>query len=538
MIERAIENWLINTNERNYQAPFCQVLLSQGHKIIYVSSHRPMEQGKDIITIDKDGGCCAYQLKTGDIDLKKWREILGEVKELMELPVVHPSVDKSRLHKAFLVSNGEITDEVRIQIDQINEDNKRKDRKYSYLDVINGKALLREFIGAQGEFIPKELEDFDLFLKLFLADGTDFLPKEKYFEFLNQVIFRDVRGQRANATNAISSSIIMLAYALHPYQVKENSYALFEAWVGLAGSIIRYAQKNSLRNEDWLDSYTLAFGEVIRNLSILKEEILQKEDFLEGDWRGDGGLVYRARATIVLGAVAALEIHRFHSEKGYVTDERVLKRIRENMGLLWLWGESALPYLFSIIKYLEISNERVLAQSFLNGLFTGIIRENAWGKEDGLPNPYYAINDLFEALFGISTQTIELKEFSGASYMLWILILMQARRNQRQILQDNWQKLSRINLHEFRISNPEDLFSWRAEGINHSEFPRQTQSWAELQKEAVNFEGAPPLFTERLDLLGFFILACPHRATKLIVGLLDRLSLNLPFQALRNPNPF
>jgi hypothetical protein len=104
----------------------------------------------------------------------------------MELPVVHPSVDKSKLHKAFLVSNGEITDEVRIQIDQINEDNQRKGRQYSYLDVINGKRLLKEFIDAEGGFIPKEVEDFYLFLKLFLADGTDCLPKEKYFEFLTK----------------------------------------------------------------------------------------------------------------------------------------------------------------------------------------------------------------------------------------------------------------------------------------------------------------------------------------------------------------
>ena len=523
MIERAIENWLINTNERNYQTPFCQVLLSKGHRIIYISSHRPMEQGKDIITLDKDGECCAYQLKTGDIDLKKWREILGEIKELMELPVVHPSVDKSKLHKAFLVTNGEITDEVRIQIDQMNEDNQRKGRQYSYLDVVNGKRLLKEFIDEQGEFIPKELDEFNLFLKLFLADGTDFLPKEKYFEFLNKIIFGETHRQRANAANAISSSIILVAYSLHPYQLKENSYVLFEAWTSLAGSIVRYAQKAGLGKEDWLDSYNLAWGELIRNLSILKEEMLQREDFLEGDWRGDGGLVYRARATIVLGTVAALEIHRFQSEEGYEKDERILKKIKENIGLLWLWGESAFPCLFSIIKYLEISNEVVLAQSLLNGIFIGIIRENASGKEEGLPNPYYGINDIFEALFGISTQTIELKQFSGTSYMLRILMLMLARRNQRQILEDNWRKVSRINLHEFRIINAEDIFSWRAEeGINHSEFPRQTQSWAELQKEAVNFEGAPPLFTERLDLLRFFILVCPHRATKMIIGLLDR----------------
>ncbi|HEC91516.1 MAG TPA: hypothetical protein ENI51_00740 [Candidatus Atribacteria bacterium] len=183
MIERAIENWLINTNERNYQTAFCQVLLHKGHKIIYVSSHRSMEQGKDIVTIDENGDYCAYQLKTGNIDLNKWRNILGEVKELIELPITHPSVDKTKIHKSFLVANGEITDEVRIQIDQMNEDNQRKGRMYSYLDIINGQTLLKEFIDAQGEFIPKDLENFRLFLELFLTDGVDFLPKDNFLVF-------------------------------------------------------------------------------------------------------------------------------------------------------------------------------------------------------------------------------------------------------------------------------------------------------------------------------------------------------------------
>ena len=522
MIERAIENWLTKTNERNYQIPFCQVLLSKGHRVIYISSHRPMEQGKDIITLDKDGECCAYQLKTGDIDLKKWREISGEIKELIELPVIHPSVDKSKLHKAFLVTNGEITDEVRIQIDQINEDNQRKNRQYAYLDIIYGKRLLKEFIDAQGTFLPREPEDFDLFLKLFLADGEDLLREETFFDFLNKVIFKDITAQKANAANAISSSIVLVAYSLHPYQIKQNSYALFEAWTALAGSIIRYAHKTGLSKDAWQDSYKLAFMEAIRTLSLLKEEMLQREDFLEGDWRGDGGLVYRARVTIVLGAVAALEVHRCHTDKGYVTDEKILKRIKEHMHLLWLWGESAFSYLFSIIKYLEISNEGLLAQSFLNGLFIGIIKENAWDKEDGLPNPYYTINDIFEAFLGVSTKTINLKEFAGTSYMLGILIHMEARRNQRQILQDNWRRASRINMHEFRIANPEDIFTWRTkDGVNHSEFPRQTQSWAELRKEAMGFDGLPNVVVEHLDLLRFFILVCPHRADKRIIALLD-----------------
>ena len=103
MIERAIENWLTNTNERNYQTPFCQVLMHKGQRVLYLSSHRPMEQGKDIITQDVNGDYNAYQLKTGDIDLRKWRDIRGEIEELIQLPIVHPCVNKNTRHRSFLV---------------------------------------------------------------------------------------------------------------------------------------------------------------------------------------------------------------------------------------------------------------------------------------------------------------------------------------------------------------------------------------------------------------------------------------------------
>jgi hypothetical protein len=75
MIESAIANWLTKTNERNYQIPYCQVLLAKGQRVLYASTHRPMEQGKDIITVDDNGTYHAYQLKTGNIDQKTFRMI-------------------------------------------------------------------------------------------------------------------------------------------------------------------------------------------------------------------------------------------------------------------------------------------------------------------------------------------------------------------------------------------------------------------------------------------------------------------------------
>jgi hypothetical protein len=112
LIKRIIENWLTNTNEIGYQIPFCQYLISENHTIISISSHSSIEQGKDIISIDKDGIVHAFQLKGGNIKTVEWRNIQGEIMDLMRIPINHPSVDISSGHKPFLVTNGLISEPV------------------------------------------------------------------------------------------------------------------------------------------------------------------------------------------------------------------------------------------------------------------------------------------------------------------------------------------------------------------------------------------------------------------------------------------
>lgn len=520
MIERAIENWLANTNERNYQTPFCQVLFQEGHTPIYISSHGPMEQGKDIITIDPDGGCCAYQLKTGNIDLAEWRRIRGEVEELIQLPAIHSSVDSTKTHKSFLVTNGKTTDTVRIQIDYMNRDNKQKKRAYSYLEIINGQKLLRRFIRAQGRFVPRQLKEFSSFLNLFLSDGTDFFLKDKYFNFLTNTFFSDFPRQKSAAINAISGSIIMTGYILNPYQRKNNHYALFEAWTCLASCITWFAKKTKLKKSDWLNSWKLVLSETTRNLSLLSKETLERKDFLEGSWRGDGGPLYEARVTIVLGTLAALELHLHKVDRDHVCDSQLLVRVRDNLDILYFWGESSFPYFFSLIKYLELNNENQLAVSLLDRVFGIIVKSNSAECRTGLPNPYYGVTDVLEA--GFAMKEIDFTGFAGSSYTLETIILMMARRNRKKLLEDNWRRLSHIQFEEFRVDNVEDLFLWRAEiGSNYRKFPNPTQSWAELLKEARTASPGTKIYEEYLELLRFLILVYPHRATSQIIGLLD-----------------
>ena len=263
-----------------------------------------MEQGKDIITVAPDGVCCGYQTKTGDIDTREWRAIEGEVRELMELPIDYPGVDKSKLHRAYLVTNGTITDPVRTQINDRNEDNVRRGRHYASLEVISKDSLLKSFIDAQGRFIPRELPDVRAFLDLYLDGGRGMLPKDKLFAILENAVFNEAPKKKSDALDAITSSLIITSYLLNSFEQVQNFYAIAEGWSILSACIARFVAKHSIPCGQWRDSLTLALNEMRENLCRLRKETVGKVDFMEGALEGDGGLILQARTTIVLGALA------------------------------------------------------------------------------------------------------------------------------------------------------------------------------------------------------------------------------------------
>jgi hypothetical protein len=188
MIERVVENWLTSTNERGYEIPFCQLLAFQGHRILHISSHGPQEQGKDIITIAPDGVPCAYQLKgEKHINLRTWRAIRGEIEELIEIPIQHPSVtDDFPYHRAYLVNNGLLADTVRREIQDRNRAYRR--RGLPVLNLILKGDLLRDFIGIHGRFLPSEPNDFRRFLELYLSDGGALPSEKRLSDFLVSIL--------------------------------------------------------------------------------------------------------------------------------------------------------------------------------------------------------------------------------------------------------------------------------------------------------------------------------------------------------------
>ena len=346
MIERLIENWLVNANERGFEVPFCQLLMAEGHRVIHLNSHSPTEQGKDIISIDSRGRLCAFQLKGGNIDMSGWRrEVKPEVEALIENIVEHPGV-KSGFAIPYLVTNGRLTEPVVSQVTNLNRSNRR--RKLKPLNVLVGADLLARFVACHGRFLPREPKDFEAFLRLFLANGRDMLPKARFARFLESQLDPEQVTKKTDVVRALASTVVLAAYALSAYQRAENHFALFEGWVLVAAHIARLAEMKNSGAKSWEPSFDLALGAARLAMVNLRDEALSGRELVEGNVVMDGGPPYRARLTLLIGASAALGLSNRRSERRGDYVGKLNSLIGEHHRDMLLWGESAIPFFVSL----------------------------------------------------------------------------------------------------------------------------------------------------------------------------------------------
>lgn len=209
MLEKLIENWLTDVNELGYQIPFCEALLAKGYSIIYISSHGPGEHGKDIIARDSDGKLWTFQLKGGDIRLPQWREIRGEVEDLVRLPVSYPGISHTEPHTAVLVTNGRIAGDARESINH-------------YINIWGAAGTFQ--LWSRGQVL-------DLFIK--------------------------AHGRFLHLRRAIESMALIGGYIAQQYAKAGNYVSEAEAWTIVASTILHVAARENLHPESFQASLHL-----------------------------------------------------------------------------------------------------------------------------------------------------------------------------------------------------------------------------------------------------------------------------------------
>lgn len=251
MFERLIENWLINVHELGYQIPFCQVLLTEKYKVLHISRHGRGEHGKDVVARNPEGQLTTFQLKGGDITLPIWRQIRGEVEDLVRLPVLLPGIRKDEVHSPVLVTNGEIRGDALTSVQEYAEDWER--RGSPRLQVWQRNELLSLFIKSHGSYLPNALSDFRQFVELYISDFHDRLPREKFAGFLGKLVDSSIVSGRGQKTKrAVESMLLMGSYIIDQYERIGNHISAAEGWTIVAATIMHIAERerlNLLRNK-------------------------------------------------------------------------------------------------------------------------------------------------------------------------------------------------------------------------------------------------------------------------------------------------
>jgi len=526
VIERIVENWLTSAKERSYEIPFSQILTLEGHTIVHMSKHGQMEQGKDINTRAPDGVPCAYQLKSGDINLQTWRTIKPQIDELINAPIAHPSIDKAVPFRAYLVTNGQLADPVRRLIDD--ENTYWKGKNLSTLNVIVKGDLLRKFTDAYNSFLPATAQTLRDFLELYLTDGRDFVDKDKLADFLDALLLEDPDVAVSNFTklqNRAATAAVVTQGLLASFESERNHVAIVESWIMLCADVLALADERRIPDKFWHPTYEVVIKRVCEQLEDLKEEFLSRENYLEQPALGDGGVVYKARLMIVLGWLCAYELFRLaRAPSGWKCDERLLAMVRQNYKK-WFWygGESATPHLIMVSLVTEAAGDAGLSWNILLKMIVEICEKNTKESESGLPDPYTPLHQIVEAEMPGQQYASGNKQPPGFSYHLAPLVYHAARRAKRTALNELWKAISKTTIREYHPTHKRHYLLWRSRlGKDDTRRFERTQSWAKLEEIAASSANTlPTILQDNPEFLYYFLLVYPHRLTSEALRIID-----------------
>jgi hypothetical protein len=523
-LEKAIENWLTKTNEIGYQLPFCQALLGEGFSICHISKHNAFEQGKDIIALDSYGDAHVFQLKKGNITSAKWRnEVKAEIEELIDLTIVHPSVNKNRKHTSYLVTNGYLEDTVRLTIDNLNA-GKWKDNP---LRVIVGGELLQKFLKVSRDFVPQEISDYRSFLDQYFADGRELVNESRFSKFIVEVLQLGNTNLRPEERKRnIAAAILYTSYVIGPFKAEQNYVSIMQTLGLLAAHILALAERYNLDERYWKSSFDLVWAEIKNNGTALEQQIDAGGlvDMVNSWWDGEVGPFRRHIAVSYLFAFKLAQIIEGDPDGQTINADRFFAKLR---GALNVWGETSFIAYILLFEYVKKSRPQDGDENIqlLIGALLGIIMGNGRKSVGVLPSPYYTATTILKARFNQLDAPIE-ETFRCRSSLIKPIIDLLTRQDRRAELEQLWREITYLSQERFVPQENWQNYLWRCaegEGKTYSEFPNQTQSWEELVKDAAKVDDdlIPPALQGHPYFLPLFLLVYPHRANANFVKFLD-----------------
>lgn len=547
MIERVVEDWLTSVSERHFEVPFAQLLERQGSHVIHLASpHGPMEQGKDIIAIDANRRPVAFQLKSGNLNLDNWRNptqpLKGQVEDLLDLPIQHPSVRPGTPHTSYLVTTGLLDETLRQTIVTYNLG--RLQQGKSELFLLTRGELSRMILDCIGTFLPGSLAQLRDFLKLWLSDGRSMPARSEVAGFLAERARQHGGRLGQRQLKETSAELVLLAtYLASPYQQVQNHISEIEVWTLCAAQLLYLACRSNAARKAVTPSLSLVEAAIDSAFERLIREIADRTSCREGDQMTDS-FFYRFRTTHVVGFVSAAILWSRWRNGPLDTDRNIDEFLEQNRAYMRLWGEGAIPSYLATGWALEHFSGMPLAEALcfvLSANITGshVRAMNERNMEpqpktvsvaspaaaDLLASPYIPLSTILDRGLDMSP-TRPNDVLLGFSYCLESLITVLALRLRRQHLSRIWHDVTRIVMTTYVPAHRADLWLWHngIEGYVRQRWLPCPSSWAHTLHEARNPDDQliPALAKDFPHLLLLFVLVAPHRLNSAIASVLER----------------
>lgn len=519
---RAIEHWLDSANELTYQPLFCFWLTTQKFQVKYAIKNTHFEEGKDVVAVAPNGEVHAYQLKGKDINLNRWRtEVLPEINALRDTPVKHPEVKSDLNHISYLVVNGNIEDNARIEIHSYNSSK----WKENPLHIITRGDLLKHFQELSYGILPETVEDYKKLIDFIFEDGLGLPDLDKVSTFIYQILkLKRAHVNKSQCQRDIASAILYTNMIVGNYRKEHNYASVVQVMTLLAGTILHMAEAFKLEDKYWKASYLIVWNDILNNAKALEWEILHDGFDKNSNSPFDTDLFsFRKHAAMSIVWPLKLSEQILNDVNWHnIFDVKVVNRYK---GTCLIWSEASLMHAIFHAALLRLwpekTNEAKLHIQLSINLLLELNGRNT-KQPHGLPTPYYSLTFVLNQLMGFDSKPYE-ENFKYRSSYLGLLIDFLVRLGDKEFLQENWREISFMRLEEFVPDNKFDYLIWRAkEGVNKTTiFPNQ-KKWSQLVSEANNYKGdsIPSILRRFPEFIPFFISVYPHRLNRDVMGLL------------------
>lgn len=523
MKERLVADWLTKAGERGgLDVAFCQVLLAQGYKILR-AGHSPTEAGKDIIAITPKRQLCAYQVKSGDIDLDTFQKIQPQVTNLVMAGILHPSVRRGSKHRPFLVTTGAFSLPVEATVQGLNDGWRRNG--YEPLTLIRGTELQPQFMALAADFWPEEPPEVRSFLTLYLAEGKGDFDHKAFAEFLRRLLPEEKLSKPVVARR-IAAAGLFASYLLESFERQGDHWSAFSGWTITAAHQAWAAEIYQLPAKAWQSSFQLTKTAARASLERLSNETIEPNALMPHEPELDD--YTRMRNTIAASAVAAWHLlQRRHGNEPQSLDKAIPlihRLVRENR--LCFWSESALPNILSIFWLLEHSGQSWIGEEFLLHILSRLARSNQKLSVNPIKGPDVLPDELLSSLLKkLRHPEPRRGRRAPVSWSLESILHLLVLRMRRQAIKALWWNITHVDMASFRPSRVADMLLWHCEaGEEMERLPGKPQSWRELAEAArtCNLATLPTVIRDDPDFALMFILAYPHRASIDLVKALDR----------------